>query len=375
MTSGTAGTPRRILLSGVFGPFGVDDDWGRRENIMELFHNQVTKAQGAASFRFHHRSFGLYFLAENVDADVTVLDFPSRERFVRELRKGYDLVGISFIAPNFAKAREMARLVRLHAPGARIVLGGHGAAIEGVEELVDCDHVVRGEGIRRPAGAPRPGPGRADRPPGPAEHRAPEHPRHPAPGALREPPRPRRRLRERLPLLQHLALLRQGLPAVPRHRPRALRDGPPDRRPDRDRRLLRHGRELPEGHRPRPRAPRRDGAAPALLRLPDLLLGGGDPGVRPRQHGPSRRQLRLDRRRVGDPDRQLRQERGRRRPPARPGSCATAASPSSPRASSARSTTRRRTSAPRSTSWSGSRRTWRSSCCSRRCRSRLSTAT
>lgn len=143
-----AGTPRRILLSGVFGPFGVDDAWGRRENIMELFHNQVTKAQGAASFRFHHRSFGLYFLAANVDADVTVLDFPSRERFVRELRKGYDLVGISFIAPNLAKAREMARLVRLHAPGARIILGGHGAAIERIESLVDCDHVVRGEGIR-----------------------------------------------------------------------------------------------------------------------------------------------------------------------------------------------------------------------------------
>ncbi|MFN7988928.1 MAG: cobalamin-dependent protein [Thermoanaerobaculia bacterium] len=148
MSSGSAGKPSRVLLSGVFGPFGVDDAWGRKENIMELFHNQVTKAQGAASFRFHHRSFGLYFLAENVDADVTVLDFPSRERFVEELKRGWDLVGISFIAPNFVKAKEMARLVRLHAPGARIVLGGHGAAIEGIEELVDCDDVVRGEGIR-----------------------------------------------------------------------------------------------------------------------------------------------------------------------------------------------------------------------------------
>ena len=140
--------PPRILLAGVFGPFGVDDEFGRKENIMELFHNQVTRGQGVASFRFHHRSFGLYFLAENVEADVTVLDFPSRRRFVRELRDGYDLVGISFIAPNMVKAREMARLVREHAPGAEIVLGGHGAAIEGVEELIDCDHVVQGEGIR-----------------------------------------------------------------------------------------------------------------------------------------------------------------------------------------------------------------------------------
>jgi hypothetical protein len=138
----------RMLLAGVFGPFGVDDEFGRKENIMELFHNQVTKGQGAASFRFHHRSFGLYFLAANVDADVTVLDFPSRERFIRELKAGYDVVGISFIAPNFLKAKEMARLTRIHAPHARIVLGGHGAAMEGLEQLIDCDHVVRGEGIR-----------------------------------------------------------------------------------------------------------------------------------------------------------------------------------------------------------------------------------
>ncbi len=138
---------KRILLSGVFGPFGVDDEYGRKENIMELFHNQVTKAQGASSWRYHHRSFGLYFLAANLDADVTVLDFPSRKRFVRELKKGYDVVGISFIAPNFVKAREMARLTRQESPKAVIVLGGHGAAIDGVEERIDCDHVVRGEGI------------------------------------------------------------------------------------------------------------------------------------------------------------------------------------------------------------------------------------
>ncbi|MDD8026881.1 MAG: radical SAM protein [Acidobacteriota bacterium] len=144
----TTTKPKRILLSAVFGPYGVNDAYGRKENIMELFHNQVTKAQELGSFRFLHWSFGLYFLAANVDADVTVLDFPSRQRFIREIKKGYDIVGISFITPNFVKAKEMARLVRLHAPQAKIVLGGHGAAIEGVEKLIDCDEVAKGEGIR-----------------------------------------------------------------------------------------------------------------------------------------------------------------------------------------------------------------------------------
>ena len=85
-------TRKRVLLTGVFGPFGVDDEYGRKENIMELFHNQVTKGQGIASFRFHHRSFGLYFIASNIDADVTVLDFPSKKRFEKELQKGYGVI-------------------------------------------------------------------------------------------------------------------------------------------------------------------------------------------------------------------------------------------------------------------------------------------
>ncbi|MBN2530452.1 MAG: cobalamin-dependent protein [Deltaproteobacteria bacterium] len=144
----TSSRAPRILLSGVFGPYGVDDEFGRAKNIMELFHNQVTKGQGLASFRLHHRSFGLYFIAANLDADVTVLDFPSRKRFEKEVQKGYDIIGISFITPNYKKAKEMARVCREFAPDAEIVLGGHGAAIEGVESLIDCDHVVKGEGIR-----------------------------------------------------------------------------------------------------------------------------------------------------------------------------------------------------------------------------------
>ena len=138
---------QKILLSGVFGPFGVDDQFGRKENIMELFHNQVTREQGLSSFRFHHRSFGLYFLAENIEGDVTVLDFPSKGAFRKEVRKGYDLIGISFITPNFLKTREMCRIIRELSPDTFILLGGHGTAVEGVEDLLDCDHIIRGEGM------------------------------------------------------------------------------------------------------------------------------------------------------------------------------------------------------------------------------------
>src|SRR5512137_1236969 len=109
----------KLLLSSVFGPFAVNDAYGRKENKMELFHNQVTREQGIFSYRFNHHSFGLYMMAENVNVPTTVLDFPSLDEFRRELRKGYSHVGISFIVPNVDKARKMAQIVREDSPATK----------------------------------------------------------------------------------------------------------------------------------------------------------------------------------------------------------------------------------------------------------------
>jgi len=143
------GTRARILLTSVFKPFAQDDEFGSRAiNPAELYHNQVTREQGPFSLRMFHRSWGLMFLQQNVSAPCTVLDFPTRRRFVRELRThDYDIVGISSIVVNVGKVREMCRLVREHSPKSTIVVGGHVTAIPGIESLVDADHVVKGEGV------------------------------------------------------------------------------------------------------------------------------------------------------------------------------------------------------------------------------------
>jgi radical SAM superfamily enzyme YgiQ (UPF0313 family) len=138
----------KLLLSSVFGPFAVDDAYGRKENRMELFHNQVTKEQGVFSYRFNHHSFGLYLMAENVKVPTTVLDFPTLSEFRKEVRKGYDFVGISFIVPNITKAKKMAEVVRQECPDAKIILGGHGVSIQGIENLISHDFICRGEGIK-----------------------------------------------------------------------------------------------------------------------------------------------------------------------------------------------------------------------------------
>ena len=140
----------RVLLTSVFGPFAQDDEFGSRViNPLELFHNQVTRAQGPFSLRMHHRSWGIMLIQENISAPSTVLDFPTRARFVQELTSTqYDVVGISGIIVNVGKVREMCRLVRQHSPRSTIVVGGHVAAIPGVERMLDADHIVKGEGIR-----------------------------------------------------------------------------------------------------------------------------------------------------------------------------------------------------------------------------------
>jgi len=143
------GTRARVLLSSVFKPFAQDDEFGSRAiNPMELYHNQVTRAQGPFSLRMFHRSWGLMFIHANITAPATLVDFPTRERFVRELETGrYDIVGISGIVANVGKVREMCRLVRQHSPESTVVVGGHVTAIPGIERLIDADHVVRGEGV------------------------------------------------------------------------------------------------------------------------------------------------------------------------------------------------------------------------------------
>jgi radical SAM superfamily enzyme YgiQ (UPF0313 family) len=143
------GSHARVLLSSVFGPYAQDDQYGSRLiNPMELYHNQVTRAQGAFSLRMFHRSWGIMMIQENISAPCTVVDFPTRKDFEKELKSHhYDVVGISSIIVNVGKVREMCRMVRRLSPHSVVVVGGHVAAIPGLDHLIDADHIVKGDGI------------------------------------------------------------------------------------------------------------------------------------------------------------------------------------------------------------------------------------
>ena len=123
----------------------------------ELLHEQVTRAQGMFSPRSHHVQFSLEYIAENLEAPTVVLQYPSRRELVRELRRGYDIVGVSFVLATYHRMKELVALVREYSPRSKIVLGGYGTVAPDELLLPFGDYICREEGVgflRRLLGEP-----------------------------------------------------------------------------------------------------------------------------------------------------------------------------------------------------------------------------
>lgn len=123
----------------------------------ELLYRQVMRAQGIFSPRTVNIHFSLEYIAENLDAPTVVLQYPSKRELIRELKKGYDYVGISFLMAVMHKMKEVVALVREHAPQSKIVLGGYGTVLKDEVLQPYADHICREEGVaffRRLLGEP-----------------------------------------------------------------------------------------------------------------------------------------------------------------------------------------------------------------------------
>jgi hypothetical protein len=146
----------RVLLTSVCRPLGVRH--GDAPSVgYELLHEQVTRAQGLFSPRSHHVHFSLEYIAENLDAPTTVLQYPSKAELVRELRRGCDVVGVSFLPATFHRMKEVVALVREYSPRSTIVLGGYGTALDEDVLRPYGDRLCREEGVafmRRLLGEP-----------------------------------------------------------------------------------------------------------------------------------------------------------------------------------------------------------------------------
>jgi radical SAM superfamily enzyme YgiQ (UPF0313 family) len=124
-----------------------------RDNLRTNYGN-CTYGQDIFAVPTHMHFYGIHLIAQNIGPPSTVLECPSEAVFVRELRKQPDIVGISFVLPFFSRVVEMCKLVRKHAPRAKVVLGGHGvqcfAHATGREDELRslADEICHGEGVR-----------------------------------------------------------------------------------------------------------------------------------------------------------------------------------------------------------------------------------
>jgi haloalkane dehalogenase len=137
---------KTVLLTSVCRPLGPR--YGDAPSVgYELLYRQVTRAQGIFSPRTLNIQFSIEYIAENLDAPTVVLQYPSQREFIRELKKGYDYVGISFLMAIFHKVKEMVALIRQHAPDTKIVLGGYGTVLSDEELKPYADFICREEGV------------------------------------------------------------------------------------------------------------------------------------------------------------------------------------------------------------------------------------
>ncbi len=146
----------KVLLTSVCRPIGPE--FGDAPSVgYELLHRQITRAQGIFSPRTVNAHFGLEYIAANLDAPTVVLQYPSESDLIRELKQGYDYVGISFLMAVMHKMKETVALIRRHSPQSKIVLGGYGTILNDEELLPYADHLCREEGVgffRRVLGEP-----------------------------------------------------------------------------------------------------------------------------------------------------------------------------------------------------------------------------
>src|SRR3989344_5681010 len=137
---------KKVLLTSVCRPMGPD--FGDAPSVgYELLYRQVTRAQGIFSPRALHLNFSLEYIARNLSSPAVVLQYPSKRELIRELKKGYDYVGVTFLMAVFHRMKETVELIRRYSPQTKIVLGGYGTILSDEVLKPYSDYICREEGV------------------------------------------------------------------------------------------------------------------------------------------------------------------------------------------------------------------------------------
>jgi len=149
------GSDRRLLLVSPPRPFGRQH--GDAFSCQTNAAYQLTWAQGPFRIEDLVWHWGLDLMAANLRIPTTVLHFPTRAEFRRELHHKYSHIGFTFNPPTWHKVRPLVEDAQRLAPHAMRILGGYGAGMPEKEFAGLADAICREEGIafmRRLLGEP-----------------------------------------------------------------------------------------------------------------------------------------------------------------------------------------------------------------------------
>lgn len=132
----------RLLLTSVAKPFFEGKCTGA-----ELFNTQICRYQNIFSPRVVHTQWSLDVIANNITTPTVVLHYPNEKDLRKELRKGYDYVGISFNNSTFPEMVRTSQIIREASPSSKIILGGYGTILPDEVLKNHCDIICREEGI------------------------------------------------------------------------------------------------------------------------------------------------------------------------------------------------------------------------------------
>lgn len=137
-----------ILLTTVYDPSTILERWAATDQMAY----RLTRGQGIFTMEEHAHAWPLHLIAQNIDSPSRVLEWPTREGLIHQLRTGsWDYICISFMNRDIDKLRDMSALVREHQPNAQIVIGGYGVIClpdhKALDYAPEYDHICRVEGV------------------------------------------------------------------------------------------------------------------------------------------------------------------------------------------------------------------------------------
>ena len=143
----------RVLVTNGYGPYPLK--WGK--SVHDLLGARLARENNMDG-RTRMYSYPLYIIAENVRNPTTVLECPTWDDFIAEVRKGYDVIAIQLISMHVARVARMMKAIRELSPQTEIVIGGYGVGLihqplpgdkEGHADYIreNADHICRGEGV------------------------------------------------------------------------------------------------------------------------------------------------------------------------------------------------------------------------------------